>query len=76
MVKGGGSENKIKMVMFNLFDDIVEWVEKIVFLMGVGWCLLGMFGIGIGGMVEKVVVFVKEVLMEYIDIYEFIECGL
>ena len=26
--KGGGSENKTKMVMLNPSDDIAEWVEK------------------------------------------------
>lgn len=76
VVKGGGLENKLKMVMFNLFDLIVDWVLKIVLIMGVGWCLLGMFGIGIGGIVEKVVVMVKEVFMDLIDIYELKVCGL
>lgn len=68
VVKGGGLENKLKMVMFNLSDDIVEWVVKILLIMGVGWCLLGMLGLGIGGMVEKVVVLVKESLMDLVDI--------
>lgn len=68
VVKGGGFENKFKMVMFNLSDDIVDWVVKILLMMGVGWCFLGMLGIGIGGMVEKVVVFVKESFMDLVDI--------
>lgn len=76
VVKGGGLEVKIKFVMFNLFDFIVDWVLKIVLIMGVGWCLLGMFGIGIGGIVEKVMLLVKEVLMELIDIIELQVCGV
>lgn len=67
-MKGGGLENKLKFVMLNLFDLIVDWVLKMVLMMGVGWCLLGMFGIGIGGIVEKVMLMVKELLMELIDI--------
>lgn len=76
VVKGGGLEVKFKFVMFNLFDLIVDWVFKIVLMMGVGWCLLGMFGIGIGGIVEKVMLLVKELLMELIDINDFKVCGV
>lgn len=68
VVKGGGFENKLKMVMLNFSDDIVDWVVKILLIMGVGWCLSGMLGIGIGGIVEKVVVFVKESFMDLVDI--------
>ena len=32
--KGGGSENKSKMVMLNPSDDIVEWIKKTVPTMG------------------------------------------
>ena len=51
--KGGGSENKSKMVMLNPSDSIVEWVKKTVPTMGAGWCPPGMLGIGIGGTAEK-----------------------
>ncbi|MGF1690246.1 fumarate hydratase [Photobacterium kagoshimensis] len=68
--KGGGSENKTKMVMLNPSDDIAEWVEKTVPLMGAGWCPPGMLGIGIGGTAEKAAVLAKESLMESIDIHD------
>ncbi len=68
--KGGGSENKTKMVMLSPSDDIAEWVEKTVPLMGAGWCPPGMLGIGIGGTAEKAAVLAKESLMESIDIHE------
>lgn len=73
--KGGGSENKTKMVMLNPSDDIAEWVEKTVPLMGAGWCPPGMLGIGIGGTAEKAAVLAKESLMESVDIHELIERG-
>lgn len=73
--KGGGSENKTKMVMLNPSDDVAEWVEKTVPLMGAGWCPPGMLGIGIGGTAEKAAVLAKESLMESIDIHELQECG-
>ncbi|MBV5295730.1 MAG: fumarate hydratase [Curvibacter lanceolatus] len=47
--KGGGSENKSKMVMLNPGDSVVDWVLKTVPTMGAGWCPPGMLGIGIGG---------------------------
>ncbi|AJR08128.1 fumarate hydratase [Photobacterium gaetbulicola] len=68
--KGGGSENKTKMVMLNPSDDVAEWVEKTVPLMGAGWCPPGMLGIGIGGTAEKAAVLAKESLMESVDIHE------
>ncbi len=68
--KGGGSENKSKMVMLNPSDDIAEWVEKTLPTMGAGWCPPGMLGIGIGGTAEKAAVMAKEALMEHIDIHE------
>jgi fumarate hydratase class I len=73
--KGGGSENKSKMVMLNPSDDIVEWVLKTVPTMGAGWCPPGMLGIGIGGTAEKAAVLAKEALMEHIDIQELIVRG-
>jgi fumarate hydratase class I len=68
--KGGGSENKSKMVMLNPSDSIVDWVVKTVPTMGAGWCPPGMLGIGIGGSAEKAMVMAKEALMEPIDMYE------
>jgi fumarate hydratase class I len=68
--KGGGSENKSKMVMLNPSDDIAQWVEKTVPTMGAGWCPPGMLGIGIGGTAEKAAVMAKESLMEPCNIHE------
>jgi len=68
--KGGGSENKSKMVMMNPSDNLVDWVLKTVPTMGAGWCPPGMLGIGIGGTAEKAVLMAKESLMDDIDMYE------
>jgi len=68
--KGGGSENKSKMVMLNPSDSVVDWVLKTVPTMGAGWCPPGMLGIGIGGTAEKAALLAKESLMEDIDMYE------
>jgi fumarate hydratase class I len=68
--KGGGSENKSKMMMLNPSDSIVDWVLKTVPTMGAGWCPPGMLGIGIGGTAEKSVLLAKQALMEDIDMYE------
>jgi fumarate hydratase class I len=65
--KGGGSENKSKLVMLNPSDSVVDWVLKTVPTMGAGWCPPGMLGIGIGGTAEKAVLMAKEALMEDID---------
>lgn len=73
--KGGGSENKSKMVMLNPSDDIAEWVVKTLPTMGAGWCPPGMLGIGIGGTAEKAAVLAKESLMDPVDIQELIERG-
>ncbi|WP_409523243.1 fumarate hydratase [Nitrincola sp. MINF-07-Sa-05] len=73
--KGGGSENKSKMVMLNPSDSIVDWVVKTVPTMGAGWCPPGMLGIGIGGTAEKSAVLAKESLMDSIDIHELRERG-
>jgi fumarate hydratase class I len=73
--KGGGSENKSKMVMLNPSDSIADWVEKTVPLMGAGWCPPGMLGIGIGGTAEKAAVLAKESLMDPVDIQELIDRG-
>ena len=73
--KGGGSENKSKMVMLNPSDDVAAWVEKTVPLMGAGWCPPGMLGIGIGGTAEKAAVMAKESLMDPVDIHELRERG-
>lgn len=73
--KGGGSENKSKLVMLNPSDNIVEWVKKTVPTLGAGWCPPGMLGIGIGGTAEKAVILAKESLMESIDIHELRDRG-
>jgi hypothetical protein len=58
--KGGGSENKSKMIMLNPGDSVVDWVLKTVPTMGAGWCPPGMLGIGIGGTAEKAMLMAKE----------------
>ncbi|WP_295538152.1 fumarate hydratase [uncultured Pseudacidovorax sp.] len=68
--KGGGSENKSKMVMLNPGDSVVDWVLKTVPTMGAGWCPPGMLGIGIGGTAEKAVLMAKESLMDSLDMHE------
>ena len=73
--KGGGSENKAKMVMLNPSDSIVDWVEKTLPTMGAGWCPPGMLGIGVGGTAEKAAVLAKESLMDPIDIHELRDRG-
>lgn len=70
--KGGGSENKSKMMMLNPSDNIVDWILKTVPTMGAGWCPPGMLGIGIGGTAEKAVLMAKQSLMEDLDMYELI----
>ena len=73
--KGGGSENKAKMVMLNPSDSVVDWILETVPTMGAGWCPPGMLGIGIGGTAEKAAVLAKESLMDPIDIHELRERG-
>lgn len=73
--KGGGSENKSKLVMLNPSDDVAQWVEQVLPTMGAGWCPPGMLGIGIGGTAEKAALMAKEALMEDIDIQTLIEKG-
>lgn len=73
--KGGGSENKAKMVMLNPSDSIADWVEATLPTMGAGWCPPGMLGIGIGGTAEKAAVLAKESLMEPIDIHDLKKRG-
>ena len=68
--KGGGSENKSKMVMLNPSDSIVDWVLKTVPTMGAGWCPPGMLGIGIGGTAEKAALLAKKSLMGSVDIHQ------
>ncbi|MBX3683829.1 MAG: fumarate hydratase, partial [Thauera sp.] len=68
--KGGGSENKSKMVMLNPSDSIVDWVLKTVPTMGAGWCPPGILGIGIGGTPEKAMLLAKESLMDPVNIHE------
>ncbi len=73
--KGGGSENKSKMIMMNPGDSLVDWVLKTVPTMGAGWCPPGMLGIGVGGTAEKAVLLAKEALMDDIDMYELLQRG-
>ncbi len=70
--KGGGSENKSKMIMLNPSDSVVDWVLKTVPTMGAGWCPPGMLGIGIGGTAEKAVLMAKESLMDDLDMHELL----
>ena len=71
--KGGGSENKSKLVMLNPSDSVVDWVLKTVPTMGAGWCPPRMLGIGIGGTAEKAVLMAKESLMDDLDMYQLLE---
>lgn len=73
--KGGGSENKAKMVMLNPSDSLVDWVVKTVPTMGAGWCPPGVLGIGVGGTAEKAALLAKESLMQTIDIQELRKRG-
>ncbi len=73
--KGGGSENKAKMVMLNPSDSIVDWVLKTVPTMGAGWCPPGILGLGIGGTPEKAMLLAKESLMAPVDIDQLIARG-
>ena len=73
--KGGGSENKAKLVMLNPSDSIVDWIVETVPRLGAGWCPPGILGIGIGGTAEKAAVLAKESLLDAIDIQELKERG-
>ena len=73
--KGGGSENKSKLVMLNPSDSIVDWVLEQIPHMGAGWCPPGVIGLGIGGTMEKAAVMAKEALMDPVDIDELIKRG-
>ncbi|MBL8484715.1 MAG: fumarate hydratase, partial [Rhodocyclaceae bacterium] len=68
--KGGGSENKSKMVMLNPSDSIVDWILKTVPTMGAGWCPPGILGVGIGGTPEKAMLLAKQAIMDPIDMHE------
>jgi fumarate hydratase class I len=73
--KGGGSEAKTKFAMLNPSDSVVDWVLKMVPVMGAGWCPPGMLGIGIGGTAEKAMILAKEALLDPIDIHELKDKG-
>ncbi|MDM8564204.1 fumarate hydratase [Candidatus Halobeggiatoa sp. HSG11] len=73
--KGGGSENKSKLVMLNPNDSIVDWVLDIIPTMGAGWCPPGILGLGIGGTAEKAMLLAKEALMAPVNIHELQEHG-
>ncbi len=71
--KGGGSENKSKLVMLNPNDSIVDWVLDTVPTMGAGWCPPGILGIGVGGTAEKAMLLAKEALMQPVNMHELQE---
>jgi fumarate hydratase class I len=73
--KGGGSENKAKLVMLNPSDSIVDWVLETVPELGAGWCPPGLIGLGIGGTPEKAMVMAKRAVMDDIDIQDLIARG-
>jgi fumarate hydratase class I len=73
--KGGGSENKAKLVMLNPSDSIVDWVVETMPKLGAGWCPPGILGIGIGGTAEKAAVLAKESLLAPINIQELKDSG-
>jgi fumarate hydratase class I len=73
--KGGGSENKAKLVMLNPSDSIVDWVVETMPKLGAGWCPPGILGIGIGGTAEKSAVLAKEALLDKIDIQQLEKRG-
>ncbi|NOZ32033.1 MAG: fumarate hydratase [Alphaproteobacteria bacterium] len=73
--KGGGSENKARLVMLNPSDSIVDWVLKTVPELGAGWCPPGVLGLGIGGTPEKAMLLAKKAIMSHVDIHELIDRG-
>ncbi|MCK5876652.1 MAG: fumarate hydratase [Candidatus Marithrix sp.] len=73
--KGGGSENKSKLVMLNPNDSIVDWVLDTISKLGAGWCPPGILGLGIGGTAEKAMLLAKEALMTPVDIHKLQEHG-
>lgn len=73
--KGGGSENKSKLIMLNPSDSIENWILEQLPHMGAGWCPPGIIGVGVGGTMEKAAILAKEALMDPIDIDELIAKG-
>ena len=73
--KGGGSENKTKLVIMVPSDNFVDWFIEQVKHMGAGWCPPGILGIGIGGTAEKSVLLAKESLNEPLDMLELLKRG-
>ncbi len=71
--KGGGSENKTKMVMLNPSDSVVEWVLETLPKMGAGWCPPGHVGYRYWRYGRKAAVLAKEALMEPVDIQDLLE---
>ena len=70
--KGGGSENKSKLIMLNPSDSIENWILEQLPHMGAGWCPPGIIGVGVGGTMEKAAILAKEALMDPIDIDELL----
>lgn len=73
--KGGGSENKSKLVMMVPSDNVVDWIVEQVKHMGAGWCPPGILGVGIGGTAEKAALLAKESLNEPLDMLELLKRG-
>lgn len=73
--KGGGSENKAKLVMLNPSDSIVDWVLGTVPKMGAGWCPPGLIGLGIGGTPEKAMLMAKRAVLDPIDMPALVARG-
>lgn len=73
--KGGGSENKAKLIMLNPSDCIETCVINAVESMGAGWCPPGIIGIGIGGTAEKAALMAKASLNEDLDMHELKQRG-
>ena len=73
--KGGGSENKSKMVMLNPSDSIVDWVVKTVPTMGAGWCPPGCWVSALAAPPRRPRSWPRKSLMEPIDIHELRERG-
>ena len=73
--KGGGSENKSKMVMLNPSDSIVDWVVKTVPTMGRVGARRECWASVLAVLPKKAAVMAKEALMEPIDIHELRQRG-
>lgn len=73
--KGGGSENKSKLVMLTPSDSIEDWVLQTLPSLGSGWCPPGIISLGIGGTAEKAAILAKEGMNEECNMLELLERG-